>query len=54
MEDINNLGIITELQVVEHGRLRKVTQGGAVINTIELSRVKSMSVVLLNNALLVI
>ncbi len=52
MSYVDDLGLITELEVVQDGSLGQVTKGSAVINTVELSGVEALSVLLIDDLLL--
>ena len=52
MTHVDNLGLITNAQVVENGGFREVTKLSTIVNTIELGRVHPVCVVLLDNLFL--
>lgn len=49
---VNNVGIITELQVMEDGSLREVTKLSAILDTIELDGIHAMNLLSIKNLLL--
>lgn len=49
---VDDVSIIAELQVVEHGSLREVTKLGTIFNTVELGGVHAVDFVLFEDLLL--